>query len=181
MTPKEKIELEPIAKRIPVKKHRLFIDELFKCNMNQSKAYCNVYDCEYNNARARSSDLVAKGNISEEIERRLKEQSMSADEVLMRLAAQARGDIGDLADIGNSTDLAEHPLSPIVKKYKKKVYHPQNGEAYDEVELELYDAHAALVDIGKRHSLFSDRVEHTGKDGGLIQFDKIVINMPEDE
>jgi phage terminase small subunit len=29
-------------------------------------------------------------------------------------------------------------------------------------KIELYDAHAALVDIGKVHKLFTDKVEHTG-------------------
>lgn len=94
---------------------------------------------------------------------------MPESEVLALLADQARGDIGDFADIQHSTDLANHPLSRIVKKYKKRIYHPKDTDSYDEIELELYDAHAPLVDLGKAHALFTDKIDASVKiDGRLV-------------
>jgi len=96
---------------------------------------------------------------SSEISEHIEELQMNADEVLIRLAEQARGDIGNFADIESSSDLANHPLSRIVKKYKKRIYHPRSGIPYEEVELELYDAHAPLVDIGKNLGLFKEKFD----------------------
>jgi hypothetical protein len=174
-------ELESLTKRISNRKWRLFIDRYFELNMNATKAYQDVYGCSYDAARTNGANLLAKANIKEEIDRRMAEKAMGADEVLARLADQARGDIGDFASIKDSIDLANHPQSHIVKKFKKQIYHPKNGSPYEEIELELYDAHAPLVDIGRVHTLFSDRVEHTGKDGGPIEFKEAIVELPPDE
>lgn len=37
------------------------------------------------------------------------------------------------------------------------------------IKLKLHDKRAALVDIGKHLGMFTDKVEHSGKDGGPIQ------------
>lgn len=37
------------------------------------------------------------------------------------------------------------------------------------IKLKLHDKRAALVDIGKHLGMFTDKVEHTGKNGGPIQ------------
>lgn len=152
-------ELAPISERIPNGKHRLFIDELFKCNMNQTQAYLNVYGSDYDTARVNASKLLTKTNISEEVERRLNESAMTANEVLARLAAMARGNMGDFLDFKDGVrypfiDLnkaRESGLLPLVKKFK----YDKDGH----IEFELYDAQAALVQIGKAHGLFVDRNE----------------------
>lgn len=38
------------------------------------------------------------------------------------------------------------------------------------LKIKLHDKRAALVDIGKHLGMFAEKVEHTGKDGGPIQF-----------
>jgi len=151
-------ELKPLSERVPIKKHRLFIDELFKCNMHQAQAYLNVYGGDYDNARARSSGLVAKRNIAEEIERRLSEKAMTANEVIARLAEQAQAQYSDYISPDGTVDLGrllEDGKGHLIKKTK----HNKDGK----LEVEFYDAQSALVHIGKIHSLFTDRVEHTGE------------------
>lgn len=41
------------------------------------------------------------------------------------------------------------------------------------LKVKLHDKQAALVSIGRHLGMFKDRVEHTGKDGGAIEFDQV--------
>ena len=72
-------------------KQRRFIDEYFLCNMNATRA---AIAAGYSKQTAYKigSENLKKPQIVTEIERRLKESAMGADEVLSRLAEQARGD-----------------------------------------------------------------------------------------
>lgn len=149
------------------RKQQLFISE-YLTHFNATRAAINAGYSE-NSASVIGHENLRKPNISGEIARRLQETAMSADEVLMRLAEHARGDIGDYANIVNGNELAEHELSRIVKKFKKRVWYDANGERQEEIELELYDAHAALVDLGKRWALFTDKLEsNITVDGSLV-------------
>lgn len=121
--------------------------------------------------------------ISELVEQHLDANAMTAKEVLMRLAEQARGDLGNMfrivdypvteeqvnketgaretvtvgyerravLDIAN---IIENGRSHLLKSYSQT----QHGE-----RVEMYDAQAALVHIGKAHGMFKDRVEHSGR------------------
>lgn len=169
-------ELEPISKRIPNRKWRLFIDELFKQNQNGTKAYQTVYGCSYDTARANAPTLLANTSISEEIERRLKESAMSADEALMRLAEHARADIGEYADIDSNAELADHPLSRIVKKFKKNVWYDKKGNRHESIELELYDAQSAIRDILKIHGKFDGPGSSEDKPFYVTPLKEIVVN-----
>lgn len=88
---------------------------------------------------------------------------MAADEVLSRLADQGRGTIEDFISFNEgpyptfTLDLdkaRERGRLHLVKKLK------YNSEGHPEIE--LYDAQAALVQIGKFHKLFVDQVQHSG-------------------
>lgn len=107
---------------------------------------------------------LRKVKIKEEIERRLDQYTMGKNEILSRLTQQASSDIGDFAEIENSKDIASHPQSYLIKKFKKRRYTPrnENEDPYEDIEIELYDAHAPLVDLGKARSLFTDKIEHSG-------------------
>lgn len=77
-------------------KWRLFVDEYFKLNLNATRAYRAVFSTNNDNTAAvESSRLLRKPNVKAEIERRLKESQMEADEVLYSLTQQARGDLGE--------------------------------------------------------------------------------------
>jgi phage terminase small subunit len=154
-------------------KEQIWLAEYFKC-WNATEA---ARRADY--AWPDKEGAKKKAKFADEIKARIEEIQMDADEVLRRLAEHARGDIGEFASIANSVELAEHPLSRIIKKYKKRIYRPKNGEPYEEIELELYDAHSALVDIGKHLALFTDKVEHSGNvTTGPVN---IVVEMPKEE
>lgn len=118
--------------------------------------------------------LLKNVEIAQAIRQNIEEKTMGADEVLTRLADMARGDMSDLMAIttsGFTIDLTAknengetitNPKTKLIKKIKQKVttYLAKSGDGEDreviETELELYDAQAALVQIGKHLKLFSD-------------------------
>lgn len=116
-------------------------------------------------ARQQGSRLLTIVDIRTAIDARLAELKMSADEVLTRLADIARGDMADFV----SLDHAGEPLLnlnaardnnklKLVKKFKRT--RRTFGEMVEtQVEIELYDAQAALNTLGKHHRLFVERVE----------------------
>ena len=73
-------------------KHRVFCEEYLK-TWNATDAYQAAYPkSSRETARRNGSRLLTNADISEEIQRRVDEQTMSANEVLSRLAEQARGE-----------------------------------------------------------------------------------------
>lgn len=141
-------------------KHRAFVDEYFLHNMNATDAYIAVYPkSSYDAARANSARLIANDNIKAEIERRLKEKRLSADEVLARLGDMARSDIAGFAKVRRIADLEKNEYqgkTHVIKKFKSKITMDALGRQVEEVELELYPADGALEKIGKHHGLFVD-------------------------
>jgi phage terminase small subunit len=136
----------------------------------------------------RASELLRIRKVRDVIDSRISEAAMSANEVLARLSAIARGDVADVLDEDGRFDFDKARRANktgLLKKLKrkttaKKVEAHTEGEdeeaetietsvMYEEVEFEMYSAHEALRDLGKFHKLFADRVEHTGKDGGAIE------------
>src|SRR5687768_16074135 len=94
------------------KKHRAFIDQYFLCRFNGTEAYMRVYNPKGGRASARvmASELLAMPNISAEVESRLADVHMSANEALELLADIARGDMAELMDVtsmGFSMDMAK--------------------------------------------------------------------------
>ena len=137
------------------RKQQLFIDKyLIKFNATEA-----AIEAGYSEKTAYSIgwENLRKPEISDEIKKRLQESAMSADEVLMRWAETARSDIGLFADVKNSRDLKDHPLSRLVKKFKKHITYDKDGNATEDIELELYDAQTAQQMIGKHWALLTDR------------------------
>jgi hypothetical protein len=67
------------------------VNAYFDENMNQTRAYLKIHPgANYDSARTEASKFFAKPYIQAEIERRLKENAMSAEEVLSRLGDMAR-------------------------------------------------------------------------------------------
>ena len=99
---------------------------------------------------------LRKPQIAETISQRLQEKAMGPDEVLMRLAEQARNEQGRyITEDGtvNVPALIADGKGHLIKGIKET----QHGR-----NIEFYDAQAALVHIGKHHKLFTDNVEHSG-------------------
>lgn len=127
-----------------------------------------------------ASQLLRNPNIQAEISRRVAEITMSADEVLLRLADQARGNFRPFVRISEdgfvyfdfSNPEAEAHLH-LVKKIETKRARRVEGKGEqaeqweDEwVRVELVDSQAALALLARHHKLLVDRVDQTtnGKD-----------------
>jgi phage terminase small subunit len=143
-------------------KRRQFVEEYLRCWNASEAARRAGYKGKPNVVGPR---LLAIVSIQNEVKRRIAETAMSADEVLLRLADQARSDIGDFIKVGKHQvrlDLArakEAGLLRLVKSIRWTKYGPV---------LELYDAQAALALLGKHQRLFVERHEHSGPGGGPI-------------
>lgn len=111
-----------------------------------------------------ASRLLNHVNVAREIDRRLTEHAMSANEVLARYTAIARGDIADVVNGVGATDLDEakrRGKSHLVKRYKVKVtnvteYAGTENEVEKQIietEVEMYSALDALNALAKYHNL----------------------------
>lgn len=90
----------------------------------------------------------------DKIQQRLSEAAMGADEVLARLAEIARGEHGQyITETGsvNFVQLVEDGKAYLIKSIRDTA----QGKS-----IEFYDGQKALVDIGRHHQLFTDRLEH---------------------
>lgn len=162
---------------------------------NRQKVFIEEYVRDFNATRAakaagyseRSAASIGQENLIKpeifaEIQRRIKEKTMGADEVLLRLADQARGDMGDFFDVEadgrvvfSLAKAKERNVTHLIKKLKTHTttrvcsvpsvsMETVEGEETVEtvtvdVEIELHDAQAALVHIGRHHKLFTDSTD----------------------
>ena len=65
----------------------------------------------------------------------------------------------------------------LVKKLKQTTRYDKDGGRSVTVEIELHDAQAATVQLGRALGLFVDRQEGTGKDGGPIELADIKARL----
>ena len=160
-------------------KQQAFVEHYLACWNGAEAARLAGYS--ENTAREQASRLLTNVNVQAEIQARLAELKMSADEVLVRLTDQARATLADFIDISKSTVPASNMTEAqaklsgwsvnlhkaerrgklhLIKKLKSGQWGP---------EIELYDAQAALQLLGRHYKLFVDRTELTGKDGNPIE------------
>ncbi len=145
------------------RKQQVFIDEYLLCFNGAEAARRAGYSEK--TARTIAANLLAEVNISEQIQARLSEIHMSADEALKRLADMARGDIGQFMDRLGSLDIQaarEAGITPLIKKIKQRTITKigksdtdDDTEIHD-LEIELYDAQAAIDKILKVHGKYKD-------------------------
>ncbi|MCP4536244.1 MAG: terminase small subunit [Chloroflexi bacterium] len=159
-------------------KRRIFIDEYLKC-WNAAEAARRAGYSE-KTARTQGSKLLTNADIKAAIKARIAESAMSADEVLLRLGEQARGSLSDFVDIDPSgSGVYRVNLDKAKERGKlhliKTLIPTANG-----ARIELHDAQAALVHLGRHHKLFTDKQELTGKDGGAIEIDHTATNKTMD-
>lgn len=131
---------------------RAFIDYYVLEKNGVKAAQLAGYKGNYATLRSIASENLSKPNISAEIERRFAENAMGKDEVLARLADIARIDMAEFVTIQHGIpfldlEKAEHASKlRLLKKFKVT----KQG-----VEIELYDAQAALETLGKHLGLFN--------------------------
>lgn len=143
-------------------KHRAFIDQYLQ-TWNATEAYQRVYSCSREAANANGAKLLANTSVSEALQQRIAESAMSANEVLARLTKHARGSMADFLHVtvnGATIDMVkaeEADKLDLVRKFTQTT--KRYGETeIEEITVDLYDAQAALVHLGKHLDLFSDKI-----------------------
>lgn len=154
------------------------INAYFDSNMNQTRAYLKVFpETKYDSARVDASKFFAKANIRAEIKYRLDQDAMSAEEVLKRLGDMARASHAPFIKISADGFIYfdfSHPDAEknlhLIKKIKTKRERKieGSGDTAEEwegewMEVELHDAAAALVNLGRVHAMFTDNTKITGE------------------
>ena len=138
-------------------KHQAFVNEYLSC-FNSTEAYERVYAPKNRVVSASAGQrLLRNVEIEAAVRERLQEAAMSADEVIMRLAEQARNEHGRYVRPDGSVDIAgllRDGKGHLIKGFKES----KRGQ----VIVEFYDAQSALVHLGKHHKLFTDNVAHSG-------------------
>jgi phage terminase small subunit len=155
------------------KKRQAFIEAYLK-HWNATEA---ARIADYAHPGSQGHRLLKNVEIQEAIQARLDQKCMGADEVLIRLAEQARGDISEfINDYGGIDWETVKSRGHLIKK----ISHNKGKNS----SIELYDSQSALALIGRHHKLFIDRQEITGKDGGPVEVEisEVIIELPpEDE
>lgn len=158
-------------------KQRLFIDYYLQ-SFNASDAARKAGYSE-KTARQIGQENLSKPDIQGEIQSRLSEVHMSAEEALKLLADIARGDMAlmmDVSSVGFNLDMQraqELGLTKLIKRVKQKTTtfiakkESEEDREVTELEVELYDALGAIRDVLKVHGKFTDRVDVTNSDGSL--------------
>ena len=153
-------------------KQQAFINEYLQC-WNGAEAARRAGYSE-RTAGKQAWQMLQLPAVKTEIEERLEEHTMSANEVLVRLTRQARADIGDyLVVYGGNIDIdlvsaKEAHETDVIKKltHRKKIYTDSDGNVTEDIhtQIELHDQQAAAVHLGRHYALFTDRVENRNLD-----------------
>lgn len=135
-----------------------FIDEYFLCGLRGADAARRLGSKQ---PRQYAHRMLTNHNVLAEIDRRLGQKKLSANEVLARLSDMATSNIADFADIKDASDLKRYRRKThVIKKFKRKITRDKKTEMeWEELELELYPADAALVNVGRHYKLFTDSVK----------------------
>jgi phage terminase small subunit len=154
-------------------KQRVFVEEYLKTwNATDAARRAGYKDPEqagYENKR--------KQEVATLIQQRLTSLKLSADEVLARLSEMATSDLGDfLMPRGKGVSLDLKRAKDAGKLHLLKKY----SKTKQGVSIELYDAKDALVQIGKYHGLFAERVKLETWQSELIEQVKSGVITPDE-
>lgn len=155
-------------------RQRAFVEAYLACGFNASEAARRAgYNGKSNVVGPR---LLANVSIAAVVRQELAARAMPADEVLARLAEQARGTMDDFLDDAGDIDLTR-------ARERSKLHLVKSRSVTKEGErIELYSAQTALELLAKHHGLLIDRQEQ-GKPGDFVQpiVREVVVNKQNDE
>ena len=150
----------------------MFIEE-YLITWNASEAARRAGYSE-KSSRVIGHENLTKPDIAAEIDRRVAERTMTANEVLIGLADHARADLGLWLSDDGAVDLAAMKRDKATRNIRKVKRTERSGTNKDggtwsivTGEVELYDALAAKQLIARHHGLFNDKldVKHSGTVG----------------
>lgn len=138
-------------------KQRAFVEH-YLVSWNASDA---ARQAGYAQAHSQGPRLLENVGVQAEIQSRFAALKMTADEVVTRLTEHARADIREVFTIEQDEDGTEHADLDLVRLMRSSASRLVKSVTYTKYgpKVELHDAQAALVDIGKIHGLFKDVVE----------------------
>lgn len=146
-------------------KQQAFVEAYLANGFNATAAARHL---KYANPDRQGYRLLRNVEIAEAIRQELADRAMPADEVLARLAEQARGTMDDFLDETGQIDLERARERGRLHLLKARST-TKEGE-----RIELYSAQTALEILAKHHKLLTDRVEHSGKiDIGKLSDDEL--------
>jgi hypothetical protein len=104
------------------------------------------------------SENIRKPKIRTEIDQRLQAMGMGSDEVLARLSQHASASMEDFIDYSWGVPRIDLQKAANAGKLHllKKVSYDKDGRLSS---IELHDSQSALVQLGRYHKLFTDRLE----------------------
>jgi phage terminase small subunit len=160
-------------------KQKLFVDAYVgEARFNATKAALLAGYSE-KTAYAIGSENLKKLEIKAALDEKLREITLGANEVLARLTDIANGSIEDVVDEDGKFDFQAAKKAgklPLIKKLKRKTTSKkvdavtedeeetlETSLILEEVEFEMYSSHEALRDLGKYHSLFTEKIRHEGE------------------
>jgi phage terminase small subunit len=170
-------EISAVGDKPPARltnRQQAFVEEYLACWNATEAARRAGYSKK--TANEQGSRLLANVSVKAAVAARLAELKADADEVLIRLTDHARGSIEDLMDDEarlSLTSARERGKLHLVRKLKQTTRWDGDGNKIVTDEVELHDAQAALVQLGRHHKLFVDRTEFTGKDGGVLKVEYV--------
>lgn len=148
-------------------KRRVFIEEYLQC-WNATEA---ARRAGYKHPNMAGPRLMVNDSVQEAIQERIATKAMSADEVILRLAEQARADLDDfLIPITQGQAIIDWAQAQGKTHLVKRYTHTKQG-----VTIELYSAQRALELLGKAHRLFTEKHEFSGPDGGPIMIGNVSL------
>ncbi len=144
-----------------------FINQYFLCGMNGTEAVIKAgYKVKNRQtAAAIASENLRKSHVRDEIDKRLQENTLSANQVLHILSTHALGDIRYILNKDGEPDLRiakRNRATSTIKRWKtrKTIIDTENKvTTIIESDIELHDPQAAAVQLGRYYKLFTDRVE----------------------
>jgi phage terminase small subunit len=146
---------------------QVFINAYIVCLNATEAARVAKYGGDDASLAAHASRLLRNGKVAREIDKRLAQHAMSANETLARVTQIGRGDLGDIINESGGIDLLEakrRAKSHLIKRFKRKTKTittssgEGNGELdseilEEEIEIEMYSALEALSMLSKYHGL----------------------------
>jgi phage terminase small subunit len=141
-------------------KQRIFIDEYFICGLNATEA---ARRAGYAFPNVEGPKNLVNPSIRNEIETRLNERTMSANEVLFRLSEHGRGTMDDFIDPDSlSVDIKRAKNAGKMHLVKEIEYVIRTSEDVqtETIKFKLYDAQSALKTLAQYHGLLIERVKH---------------------
>lgn len=145
-------------------KQQSFVESYFTCGWNATEAARRAgYSAK--TAQEQGSRLLSNVVVRAQIDVRLKEQAMGADEVLARLSGHARGSVEDFLDDKGGFSLSAGRASGklfLVKELEQtqRTEYLKDGNPVTIVttKFKIHDPQTALVHIGRARAMFTDKI-----------------------